>query len=80
MQPVEIKEKSRFVNRRMIEIDFPQNTLCYAIIRDNQVIVPRGATRLQPLDHLLVLSDRRNIRELRALFEGELMGQPEFLP
>ncbi|GMA50092.1 K+/H+ antiporter [Alicyclobacillus contaminans] len=80
MQPVEIRNDSRFVNRKMVDIEFPPNTLCYAIIRDNQVIVPRGATRLQAYDHLLVLSDRRHIGELQKLFEGELMGQPEFLP
>lgn len=80
MPPVEIKSDSRFVNRRMVDIAFPPNTLCYAIVRSNQVIVPRGATRLQGLDHLLVLSDRRNIRDLQKLFEGELMGLPEFLP
>lgn len=80
MQPVEIKYDSRFVNRRMVDIEFPPNTLCYAIVRNNQVIVPRGATRLQAFDHLLVLSDRRNINDLQTLFAGELMGRPEFLP
>ncbi|GEO27548.1 K+/H+ antiporter [Alicyclobacillus acidoterrestris] len=78
--PIEIPEKSSFIDRKMVEIDFPENTLCYAIIRDNHVIVPRGATRLQAYDHLLVLSDRRHISDLRRLFNRELIGEPEFLP
>ncbi|MCF8564883.1 potassium/proton antiporter [Alicyclobacillus tolerans] len=78
--PIEITEGSRLVHLRMVDIAFPQNTLCYAIVRDNKVIVPRGATRLQASDHLLVLSDRRHNDDLRLLFEGELIGAPAFLP
>lgn len=78
--PIEITIQSSYIERRMVDIEFPQNTLCYAIIRDNHVIVPRGATRLHAYDHLLVLSDRRHIGNLRTLFREELIGEPEFLP
>ncbi len=78
--PVEITDESRLIDRKMVDISFPQNTLCYAIVRDNKVIVPRGATRLQASDHLLVLSDRRHIDDLRILLKGELVGEPSFLP
>ncbi|MDQ0189350.1 potassium/proton antiporter [Alicyclobacillus cycloheptanicus] len=78
--PIEIAPESRLIDRKMVDIPFPDNTLCYAIVRDNRVIVPRGATRLKAADHLLVLSDRRHVDELRALFEGEVVGHPAFLP
>lgn len=78
--PVEIGGASPFVGRKMVDITFPPNTLCYALIRENQVIVPRGATRLQAADHLLVLSDRRHIEDLRALFQGEIVGNTAVLP
>lgn len=78
--PIEIKRDSDLIDCKMVDIKFPQNTLCYAIVREDQVIVPRGATRLQARDHLLVLSDRRHIADLRALFKDELTGQPALLP
>ena len=78
--PIEITNDSRLAGCKMVDVGFPQNTLCYALIRDNRVIVPRGATRLQESDHLLILSDRRHIDELRALFHDEFIGKPAFLP
>lgn len=78
--PIEITQDSKFIHRKMVDIEFPQNTLCYALVRENRVIVPRGATKVQARDHLLVLSDRRHISALRTLFGSELIGTPEFLP
>lgn len=78
--PVEIKGDSHLIDRKMVDVEFPQNTLCYAIVRHDQVIVPRGATRLQAFDHMLILSDRRHISELRTVFERELIGKPGYLP
>ncbi|MCL6452398.1 MAG: potassium/proton antiporter [Alicyclobacillus sp.] len=78
--PVEIAESSSLVGRPMVDVPFPANTLCYAIVRDNRVIVPRGATRLQAADHLLILSDRRHIDDLQSLFAQEAVGAPAMLP
>ncbi|SIS54450.1 potassium/proton antiporter [Alicyclobacillus vulcanalis] len=78
--PVEVSASSDLVGRKMVEIEFPENTLCYAIVRGDQVIVPRGATELQAGDHLLILSDRRHMGRLRRLFGAELMGRAEMLP
>lgn len=78
--PVEVTPESVLMNRKMVDIQFPANTLCYAVVRGDKVIVPRGATRLKAGDHLLVLSDRREIPGLRALFKAEHIGQPQLLP
>lgn len=78
--PVEITEESRFVRHKMVDIPFPPNTLCYAVIRGERVIVPRGATTLRPDDHLLILSDREQIAKLTTLFANERVGSPEMLP
>lgn len=78
--PVGIRAHSALIDRKMVDVPFPSNTLCYAIVRGNTVIVPRGATRLQANDHLLVLSDRRHVEDLRKLFAGERIGNPEVLP
>lgn len=77
---VEVTEDSRFVRCKMVDIPFPPNTLCYAVIRGERVIVPRGATTLRPDDHLLILSDSQQIGALTSLFANERVGQPEMLP
>lgn len=78
--PVEVKEDSRLTARRMVDIPFPVNTLCYGIIRDEQVVVPRGATRIKSGDHLLILTDRRHIDDLKSLFHEEILGEAALLP
>ncbi|MFB5191654.1 potassium/proton antiporter [Alicyclobacillus fastidiosus] len=78
--PVEIGQTSRLVDKRMVEVKFPENTLCYGIVRGDQVVVPRGATKLRPGDHLLILSDLRHIASLKHLFQGEQVGPPAMLP
>jgi cell volume regulation protein A len=78
--PVEISLTSRLVEKRMVDIKFPENTLCYGIVRGDHVVVPRGATKLRSGDHLLILSDARHIQQLRRLFAQEQVGQPTMLP
>lgn len=78
--PVEITEDSQFLDRKMVSIPFPPNTLCYSIIRGDRVIVPRGATRLKAGDHLLIMADRRQIEELKRLFQWEIVGEVASLP
>lgn len=78
--PVEVAERSRLVRRRMVDIPFPANSLCYGVIRGEQVIVPRGATKIQTGDHLLILTDRRHIEDLKRLFHGEIVGEAALLP
>ncbi|WP_067928996.1 potassium/proton antiporter [Alicyclobacillus shizuokensis] len=78
--PVEIVADSPLVEKKLVEVPFPPNTLCYAVVRGASVLVPRGATRLQANDHLLVLSDRRHIPDLMRLFANESVGSPQFLP
>lgn len=78
--PVEVAQSSRLAGRKMIDIAFPPNTLCYAVIRGDRVIVPRGATTLRPADHMLILSDRQEVQKLHELFAKELIGNPEMLP
>lgn len=78
--PVEITVLSRLVDRRMTELPFPEGTLCYGIIRGDQVVVPRGKTRLRAGDHLLILSDSRHVQSVRTLFQDEQIGEPGMLP
>lgn len=78
--PVGIAETSDLVDKRLVDINFPENTLCYGIVRGDQVVVPRGSTKLRSGDHLLILSDSRHIQNLKHLFHNEQVGSPSMLP
>lgn len=55
------------------ELALPQNSLVASIIRGDQVIVPRGASRLALYDHLLVVTEPGNHGEvIRRLAGNEL--------
>ncbi|MBE3555609.1 MAG: potassium/proton antiporter [Firmicutes bacterium] len=78
--PVELTEGSPWAEKEMVDLPFPPNTLCYAIIREDGVVVPRGATQLHAGDHLLILTDRQQIERLRHLFRMDRVGGPAMLP
>lgn len=78
--PVEVAKHSRLIHHRMVDIAFPANTLCYGVIRSEKVVVPRGGTRIQSGDHLLILTDRRHIDDLKRLFHEEILGEAALLP
>lgn len=80
VMPVEITAVSPLIGKRMTELNFPEGTLCYGIIRGSQVVVPRGKTRLRPGDHLLILSDARHTESLKTLFKDDQVGEPGMLP
>lgn len=78
--PVEIAADSPFVDKRLNEVQFPENTLCYGVIRDARVVVPRGGTRLRVGDHLLILSQAAQVGALQGMFERDQVGQATMLP
>lgn len=58
----EIKVDSAYpvVNKKIVEIDLPFHTIISCIIRDTEVIVPNGQTKIMAGDRLLVLSTPQN--------------------
>lgn len=44
------------VGKTLLELELSDNSLVACIIRDDEVIVPRGSTRLMENDHLLLIS------------------------
>ncbi len=63
-----VKPTSPVAGRALAEIQLPDNSLIGCILRDSKAIVPRGATKLEPLDRLIVITVPENHgRVLRAL-------------
>jgi trk system potassium uptake protein len=61
------------LGRSLRELALPENSLVACIIRGDQVIIPRGASRLSLYDHLLVVTQPDNHGEvIRHLAGNEL--------
>jgi trk system potassium uptake protein TrkA len=59
--------ESSVVGRALSDIRLPSDTVIAAILRDGQVIVPNGATDLQPQDGVIALARRPSEPALRRL-------------
>jgi trk system potassium uptake protein TrkA len=53
---IRLDQDSPAVGQSLIELDLSNGTLVACVIRNDDYIVPRGATRLQAGDHLLLIS------------------------
>jgi cell volume regulation protein A len=51
----DIEQTSPLVGRKMAELGLPKHALVVSIVRDNDIITPRGATKIKAGDILFVL-------------------------
>jgi trk system potassium uptake protein TrkA len=56
------------VGRALVELEFPRKAVVCAILRRNEVVIPRGAVRFEAGDEVLALVDETAARDLAALF------------
>ncbi len=64
MIEVPVPQDSPIVGRQIVELGLPQGVLIVLINREDEYIVPRGNTVLEPDDILLVLADKDDINGL----------------
>ena len=50
------------------DIDLPENCVIAAIIRQGEVVVPRGVTTFEVNDEVLAVTDTEGARQLSILF------------
>ncbi len=55
--------------RPLVELHLPARALVVLVERDHAYIVPTGATRLSPGDHVLILADAAAFAAARDLLE-----------
>jgi len=53
---MDVPEGSPAVRARVCDLDFPKNALIGAVVRDGAMLIPRGSTRLEPGDRVLVFA------------------------
>ena len=64
------KTSSRVVGRRVEEIQLPPSTTIGAIVREDEVLMPRSDVVVQSGDHvILFVMDKRHIQDVERLFQ-----------
>lgn len=67
---VDIPEDSRVINRQVMDITLPPETVLVSILRGEDVVVPKGNTVLLPGDDVIALTLTENKRQLLELLSG----------
>jgi len=68
----EALETSDVIDIPIKDIPFPRNTVVAALVRDNDVIIPNGETRIKPHDHVLMIASSPSTQAVEKLFEVHL--------
>ena len=68
----EALETSDIVNRPLSEVKFPKETIVGAIVRGEEIIIPRGYNMIKPHDHLIIFALKGAIPKLEKLFTVKL--------
>jgi len=71
LKEVEIEEGDHSVGKQILELGLPNNVLITLINREGKFLVPRGSTIVQIHDKLLILSDKKEVTEIRKLLKNE---------
>lgn len=64
---VPIPAKAKTVGKKLLEIDLPKEVIIGCIIRDEKSLVPRGDTRIEANDELILISSDKQEKAIRQL-------------
>ncbi len=65
---IEAIDTSLVVNQRIEKIDFPEGSIVGAILRDDEVIIPRPSTRIRAKDRVVVLAAHDCVHTIETMF------------
>jgi trk system potassium uptake protein TrkA len=68
---VVLKDNSSIIGKSMAELALPENSLIACVVRGNTAIVPRGSTRLEQDDKLIVMTIPENHGKVMRLLTNE---------
>ena len=69
---VEALETSDIVNIPLSQVKFPKEAIVGAIVRGEEIIIPRGHNMIKPHDHLIIFALKEAIPKLEKLFTVKL--------
>ena len=70
LHEIAIPEDSPAAGRQLVDLGLPRGALVVLVSREDEFVVPQGATVLLPGDTVLLLADQSTLSEARALIEG----------
>jgi len=68
----EALETAAILDAPLKDLKLPKDTVIGAVVRGEEVIIPDGETKIQPNDHVVLVSRAESIRAIEALFEVRL--------
>jgi potassium/hydrogen antiporter len=71
LKEVEIEEGDYALGKQLLELGLPEKVLVILINREGKFFIPRGTTVIQDHDKLLILSDKKDVIEIRKLLKVE---------
>lgn len=64
----EVHKKTNLIGKELSKIKLPKQILIGAIVRGEELIIPRGKTKLQINDHVVVFTTLTSVSEVKKLF------------
>jgi len=68
----EALETSKLVGKELRDVKLPQGTIIGAILRDGEVIIPRGSTIIKTKDRVVIFALRNAVRKVEEMFSVSL--------
>ena len=68
----EALETSDIVNIPLSKVKFPKEAIIGAIVRGEEVIIPRGHNMIKPHDHLIIFALKGAMPKIQKLFTVKL--------
>ncbi len=68
----EALETCDILDTPLSDLRLPPNTVIGAVVRGEEVIIPSGETRIEPHDHVLIVTTAASTKEVEKLFEVHL--------
>ena len=65
------QKNSKIINKSLKTIDFPDNAIIGAIIREGNVIIPHGDDLITEGDRVIIFTKSTEVKKLENLFDGQ---------
>ncbi len=76
MFEIPVPQDSAIIGKQIVDLGLPKGALVVIINRQDELLVPRGATTIESGDNMLVLADKNDINEVRDIVNA----RPSALP
>jgi trk system potassium uptake protein TrkA len=64
-----IAKKGKITRKPIMDLGFPSDAIIGAVMHDDQMIIPKGATVIQPDDRVVIFTTSRSLHEVEKFFK-----------